>query len=105
MSEERRHDYPDIIERLGSLEVQIALLGTKFDSSHKAFREYQEDTHELNKKIVNTLYGNGQAGLTTRVSNLDTVKAELQSHSLADRWLFGIIITIQLALLGGIFFK
>ena len=105
MAEERRKDYSDILSRIGDLEIQIALIGTKFDSSHRNFRDFQFEIMELNTKITNTLYGNGQPGLTTKVSNLDGIRNEIRYHSTTDKWVFGIVITVQMAILGGLFFK
>lgn len=92
--EERRKGNQDILSRLGDMELQIERISGEIRSSHKAFRDFEQETRELNKKIVTTVYGNGQPGLTTKVNAVENLGKDFKEHDRRD-------LGIQLTLLGG----
>ena len=54
-----------------------------------------------------TLYGNGNVGLTAKyqeaLNAVSSIKDDFKDHTQRDRWLFGIIITLLIFILGKIF--
>lgn len=98
--EEKRRDYPDIMNRLGDIEIQIALLGQKLDSSYRANNDSHQMMSELIEKHNTTIFGNGQQGLTRIPTQMENLENHLKAHSGWDRWLFGVIIGFLSLLLG-----
>lgn len=71
-------------------------------------RRHNEDyTRHQNslEKHESTLYGNGNPGLTTRIGAIKDIKDEIKSHTNTDRWMFGVITTLLLAIFGRVFIK
>ena len=89
-----------IMSRLGDIEIQIATLSEKFDNNHKAFRSFEEETKKISYTMRETIYGNGKPGLTTDISNLKALPKILNEHVQADKWGFGIMITLLITILG-----
>ena len=94
-----------ILTKLNDIEVQVATLTSKFESSHKAFRDFEAEIKEINHRIYTTIYGNGQPGLTTKINGIETLSKDFKAHSANDKWFQGILVTIFLTILGWTVFK
>ena len=78
---ERRKDYGDI-------HITLALIEQKVDSTHKAFRCFEDEVKLLNRELRATVYGDGaQPGLAN-------LPKQLEEHAQGDRWGFGILGTM-----------
>jgi len=88
---ERRKDNQDALLRI---ELNLERLSGEMRSSHKAFRDFQLSTEELNKKVITTLYGNGQPGLTTKINAVENLGHDFKEHDKRD-------LRIQFSLLAG----
>lgn len=62
-------------------------------------------TLRLIEKHEQTIYGNGQEGLTTKVDHIKGIRTDLQDHSRIDRWLFGLLIAMMGATVFKLFIK
>lgn len=72
--EERRqtdHDYNAIIIKLEAIRLEMA-------SNHKSFREFADEMKKIQDKIQDTVYGNGHAGLVTKISGIEDVKNDVK---------------------------
>ena len=87
-------DLQEIISKLDDLKIDVALLASKTDSTHKAFRAFEMKTKETNKKLELTIYGNGHPGLTTKMNAVEELGKDFKEHDRKD-------IRIQLSILGG----
>lgn len=92
--------YTDIKERLHSIELSIGLVTEKLQNLHDSKNTSHERIYETLNKHSETLYGNSHEGLTSKVSSVSEFKKALESHIISDRWMYGFIITILLAILG-----
>jgi len=99
---ERRKQFADmdqIKKDLSDTRTDVAILINKVDANHESLRKTVIHIEELLEKHNKTLYGNGIEGLTSKVRRLEDKKNDLKDHTNADRWAFGLIITIQSAIL------
>ena len=87
---ERREGMREITASLNEIKIQLARM---------------EPSVALIEKHNKTLYGNGQEGLTTKVDHIKSIRDDLQSHSVVDRWMFGILITLMGATVFNLFIR
>ncbi len=94
----------DIKSDIGEIKMSLALLQKTVDTNHHAiknninshFMMIETQTISL-KKHEKTLYGEDDPGLAGKVNILEK---QLKDHIFSDRWIFGIIITLLLAIIG-----
>lgn len=87
---------------------QLALLNEKLDNLSKynengrdeIWRSISEQSKAV-AKHTETLYGNGKLGVTTL---MNTLCEQFRTHCTWDRWMFGVGITVILAIFGKIVF-
>lgn len=87
---------------------QLALLHEKLDnftkqngdSHEEVWRAIAEQSKTVSKH-TETLYGNGKMGITTLVN---TLSEQFRTHYIWDRWMFGVGITVMLAIFSKIVF-
>ena len=87
---ERREGMREVTASLNEIKLQLARM---------------EPSVALIEKHNKTLYGNGQEGLTTKVDHIRGIRDDLQAHSVVDRWMFGILITMMGATVFRLFIK
>ena|SRR3990167_6051250 len=80
-------DYNDII-------IGLERINQMMEVNHKSFREFQMEMRAVSHKVNSTLYGNGQVGITTKVSNMEQIGQDFKEHDKRD-------LRIQLSLLVG----
>lgn len=102
--EERRRKNKDqndeILSRLGSIELSVGILVQEVKANHNSFKDVEEEWKQRNRKIEETIYGNGKAGLTSRMNSVESLKSNIESHTTMDKWMFGTVITILVFILG-----
>ena len=100
---ERRKMNPEYIEikdRLHNIELSIGVMANKLENLHNSKNASHERIYETLTKHNEVIYGNGHEGLTNKITSLEGFKKDLKDHIISDRWAFGIIITLLLAILG-----
>ena len=101
---ERRMDYHNINERLGSIDVSLGVLTNKIENIHSAKNLSHEKIYESLAKYGEVIYGNGHEGLITKAKDISNIKKEIESHTIADRWFFGLLVTMNVGMLLKLFF-
>lgn len=91
----------DIRKDISDLITGTALLKNVVDTNHKAIIHSLDRLMTISEKHEKTLYGNGTVGLTAKVGEAMGVKKLLEDHTTVDKWMFGILITMEI----GIFVK
>lgn len=96
---ERRKDYGNITERLGSIEISLGVVATKIENMHAAKNYSHERIYESLTKHNEVIYGNGHEGLISKIKDIYGIRKELESHTIADRWFFGLLVTMNVGIL------
>ena len=77
-----------------SLETDVAEIKTKVTYIEK---EVTTNLYRFNEHIkTSEIY-------RERVNSLEGIKKELENHTIVDRWMFGVLITMSLAILVKLF--
>ena len=87
-------EFQEVMSRLDDLKLDLAVLSSKADGTHKSFRAFEEESKERNKKLELTIYGNGHAGLTTKINAVEQLGEDFKEHDRRD-------MKIQLSILFG----
>jgi len=102
-------DMDQIKQDISDVRTDIRLLVNKVDANHESLRKTITKIEELTEKHNRTLYGNGTEGITTRVSRIGDLKADLKTHIDDDRKAYIAFATVLVTILIGIgklvFFK
>jgi len=85
----------EVMSSIDDLHVSIALVTQKLESSHKAFRDFEAETKRRTDSVFTTVYGNGQVGLTTKISTIEELGKNFKEHDKNDRF-------VQFSLLAGV---
>ena len=104
-TEKRSGGQWNIYERLSGIENQLSLLTQAMTNSVESRERHEEAIKAELEKHGGTIYGNGQEGLTSKVNAIKEIKDEIAGHATADRWMFGIIITMLGATVLKLFIK
>ena len=91
----------EILKLVQDMDKKIDHISTLVEANAKWAREGYERHQESLEKHEGTLYGNGRDGLTTEIKAISGIRDDLKGHAVADRWMFGILIVMEL----GIFVK
>lgn len=92
-----RQDIQNLLVGMGKLQNELENI-TKHNTS------FRDDVNKEVAKLEQTVYGNGHPGLTTKVAAIDTLSQDFHAHVIADRWGWGVFVTVLLALVGWIVF-
>lgn len=110
--EERRKamlDFQSVKDDISNIRTDLSILINKVDNNHKGLRETIERNQALIDKIDKTIYGNGNDGLTTSnkriMDSVVTLEKNLDSHTIWDRWIIGLIFAAQSGILLKLFIK
>ncbi len=102
---ERRHF--NVEDRLGQIKEELQQIALDLRSLTEQYKNLHTDKNNKHQQILDvlqrhteTIYGNGHAGLTTRVSNIESLPKKMEDHSRNDIWGFGIMISLLVTTLG-----
>ena len=102
---ERRKDSLLVENALGEIKTELVRINQFIDNETRRRNEdYNRHQNSL-EKHEGTLYGNGNPGLTTKIKAIESIEDDLKSHTNTDRWMFGVITTLLLAIFGRVFIK
>ena len=100
---ERRQDYINLKERLGSIEISIGILTNKIENLNSSKNTSHDRIYEMLSKHSDSIYGNGQEGLVSKIRDISSVKKNLEGHYKVDMWMFGLVITMNMAIIVKLF--
>lgn len=104
---ERRKNYPErcfngVSISLEEIKLQLVKIDSTILLTAKQYADDYKRHQESLEKHEQTIYGNGKEGMTTKVTKvIDT----MDSHIISDRWMFGTVITLLLALITRTFMR
>ena len=75
-------------ERLALIEKDIGYIKTFIDEDRHKMKDHIETSEEFRSKVI----------------ELSHFGEDLDNHIIADRWMFGLLITLEVAALGKLFF-
>jgi len=84
------------------IHTKVVLLVNKVDANHESLRKTINSMEELLKKHNETIFGNGQPGLKTKVSSLESMKQDFKTHTDNDAKVFIAFGTLLVTILLGI---
>jgi len=67
---ERRESYINLVDKITSIEVNIARGFTQMQEQHKSYFSTIEGLKEAQEKLTHVLFGNGKEGLITTISKM-----------------------------------
>ena len=82
MSEERRKDDGDMRQAIALLQQDMTYIKKALDINLEDFKEHIRTSTPFREKV----------------SSVDQFKKSLDDHTSVDRWMFGLLISIQLAM-------
>lgn len=105
----RKTDMDQLKSELSEIRIDVRLLLNQVPANHESIRKTTAKIEEILDRHNKTIYGNGVEGITTRVSRIGDLKADLKTHVEEDRRVFLAFGTILVTILVGIgklvFFK
>lgn len=104
---ERRSDMTDLILELKGLQMRFDNeLGSGKNGDEGSVKRHMRNMSEKIDRLCEVILGDGKdyIGVAERMNimshDYETMTNDLKNHSNSDRWLFGVLITLQLAILG-----
>lgn len=95
----------EILKMVQSMDKKIDHISLLVESNAKWAKEGYDRHQASLEKHEGTLYGNGKPGLTAEIKAIEGIRDDLKGHSLIDRWMFGLLIGLDLMILGKMFVK
>lgn len=82
-NKERRQDYWDMKQAIALLQKDVHYIKEAIDGNHHDFKEHIQSAIPYRDKVANIM----------------VIEKSLDTHIVQDRWLFGILCTMQVAIL------
>lgn len=100
---ERRQDYSNLKDHLSSIDVAIGVLTTKIENLHSSKNSSYERIYETLTKHSEAIYGNGHEGLLSKSQSVSSMEKDLERHYKVDFWIFGLLVTMNMAIIVKLF--
>ena len=99
-------EFPEIRQKLNSVGTRLEVLITSVDGLKESKDKAHNEIYHILKLHDAEIFGRGEEeGIKQKIGKIGDMTKSLGDHTVRDNWLFGVVITMLLAIFVGIFIK